>query len=219
MPQNTEKVFNIIRDSVLFKGTDEAIIKALLKENNIIQCVKKGDTIYDTEHFSRSLGIIIEGSCKAENTAGNKSVILKKFKEGDMFGAAALFTQNENYVSKITAITDCVIVFISQEEAERLVRSDSAFALNYIAFLSDRIRFLNSKIDGFTAKSIEEKVIHGLYSLPKAEDGRTLINSDLRSLANSLNISRASLYRALDNLCREGKIEKKGTLIILPPEK
>ncbi|MBQ8165330.1 MAG: Crp/Fnr family transcriptional regulator [Clostridia bacterium] len=213
---DSNSIYEVLKDTALFREVDEKIIKKLSEDKNAVKLIKKGETIYAPEKFSRSLGIVADGICRAKNNSGNKSVLLNEFRRGDIFGAAALFTDEECYVSEIVASVDCVIIFISQAQAEEFIKKDSNFAKNYIIFLSDRIRFLNRKINRFTAKTPEDRVLEYLKSQPVASDGHTVIGTDMRSLANALGISRASLYRALDSLQSQNKITKNGTSISLP---
>ena len=209
-------IYEVLYNTVLFRNTDKKLTEKILSEKNSLFSAKKGETIYTPEKFSRSLGIIIDGVCRAKNTCGNKSVLLNEFRSGDIFGAAALFTDDDCYVSEIEVVSDCTIIFITQSAAEKFIEQDSMFAKNYITFLSDKIRFLNRKINRFTAKTPEDRLLEYLKVQPVTEDGRVILSTDMRSLANILGISRASLYRAFDTLQSENKIAKNGNAISLP---
>lgn len=214
--KNIDFIRNVLCNTVLFRNTDKKLTEELLTEKNSVLLAKKGETIYTPEKFSRSLGIVIDGVCRAKNTCGNKSVLLNEFRSGDIFGAAALFTDDDCYVSEIEAVSDCTIIFITQNTAENFIEQDSMFAKNYITFLSDKIRFLNRKINRFTAKTPEDRLLEYLKVQPISEDGSIILSTDMRRLANILGISRASLYRALDTLQSENKIVKNGNAISLP---
>lgn len=213
---DTDFIRKVLYNTVLFRNTGGELIEKLLDEKDSVFLAKKGETIYTPAKFKRSLGIVISGVCHAKNTCGNKTVLLNEFHRGDIFGAAALFTDDDCYVSEIEAVSDCTIVFITQNTAESFIEQDSVFAKNYIRFLSDKIRFLNRKINRFTAKTPEDRLLEYLKVQPMSEDRRITLNTDMRSLANILGISRASLYRALDTLQSENKIVKTGTAISLP---
>ena len=107
IPHDIDFIRQVIADTVLFRGTDKQLINTLSKQPDTIKSIKKGETIYTPEKFAHSLGIVIAGVCKAKNTCGNKTVLLNEFKQGDIFGAAALFTDDKCYVSEIVATTDC----------------------------------------------------------------------------------------------------------------
>ena len=168
----------------------------------------KGEVIFDQTHFERALGIVASGRIKAAKLKGEQSLPLRAFGPGEIFGAAALFG-GEDYVTRLEAATDCCIVFLSQPLVQDLFAREGRVALNYIRFLSDRIRFLNAKIDSFTAGSAEERLARYLLTLPVQEDTVTLPCS-LSELAKALDIGRASLYRALDAIEDAGIIGRAG---------
>ena len=60
----------------------------------------------------------------------------------------------------------------------------------------------------FTAGSAEDKLAVYLYSLGSSED--TVTVGSMSSLASQLGISRASLYRAVENLVSVGAVKYDG---------
>jgi CRP-like cAMP-binding protein len=57
---------------------------------------------------------IIKGKAKATTLSGEG--LLTRFGRGDLFGAAAVFGDNKEYISKIVADSDCTVQFIEQEK-------------------------------------------------------------------------------------------------------
>jgi CRP-like cAMP-binding protein len=78
--------------------------------------------------------------------------------------------------------------------------------------LAGRVRFLNRKIQCFTAGSAERRL--ALWLLSEEEEVITLPSS-LTTLSDMLDIGRASLYRALDKLENSGLISREGRNIAL----
>ena len=90
--------------------------------------------------------------------------------------------------------------------------------MNYVRFLSDRIRFLNSKIATFTADSAKSKLMRYLVSqaeLQNNPEGNVVLPVSCQKLAESLNIGRASLYRAFEQLENDGLIRRSGKAVAL----
>ena len=85
---------------------------------------------------------------------------------------------------------------------------------NYLAFLSEKIRYLNRKIVTLTAGSAERRLAYFLdTSIPENAADIPTITVPMNSLAEMLNLGRASLYRAADRLSEEGFIERDGKTI------
>jgi CRP-like cAMP-binding protein len=141
-------------------------------------------------------------------SADEKSrIILRDMMEGETFGAAALFGANELYVSKICARTPCAVTFISEESLRDLFSKYPECSVNYISFLSSKIRYLNSKIAELSLPNAEMRVLEHIRK--NAQDGKLRAGS-MSAIAKKLNIGRSSLYRALDSLEKDGYIFKNG---------
>ena len=118
-----------------------------------------GETIYTPSEFKRALGIVAEGEVSVMNPGGAQLNVIPK---GGCFGAAALFDESESdfaYVTTLIAHKACQVVFISDVQLQEWITRYPAMALNYIRFLSGRVRFLNRRIDSFTSPSSEEALI------------------------------------------------------------
>lgn len=197
----------IILQSFLFKNVLNADL--LLSQFSLTQpCYyQKNDTIFDKDRFEKSLGIILSGTAIAVSNT-EKELPLTEFHEGDIFGAAALFGSSSNYVSKIIAQTDCAIQFISESELIHFFELDSQISVNYIRFLSEKIRFLNSKLAIFNEDNVESRLYRYLQHNSDEENVKP-IEYSMTHLAETLGIGRTSLYRALDSLESKGLIIRK----------
>ena len=83
----------------------------------------------------------------------------------------------------------------------------------YLQFLAERVQFLNAKIRSFTAGSTERRL--ALWLAEHAQNG-AIRTPSLSMLAETLDIGRASLYRALDKMELEGLITRNGREIKVP---
>lgn len=210
-----KNIFNIIRKIFLFHGTDETLFeKAISGDGFHIKQYMSGDIIYDPKIFEHSLGIILSGSANIATANDSKNVLLKTIKTGSVFGAASLFGDEPEYVTQITAKRMTSVAFFSQLSIMEIITTDNRAAINYINFLSDRVRFLNHKILSFTSGSAENRLARYIYKLPET-NGTITIPIGLNQLADSLDIGRASLYRAFDILESNGCIKRNGKEIII----
>ena len=85
-------------------------------------------------------------------------------------------------------------------------------ALNYISFLSDRIRFLNGKVRSFASGTNEEKLAR--FFLENEENGQISLKN-LSSLASSLSLGRASLYRIIEIMAERGIISREKNTVTI----
>ena len=144
------------------------------------------------------IGLVSAGKVRLTTGFKSKEVLLKYAGVGEAFGAASLFGSFA-YPTECIADCDCVT---------RLIGENTVISLNYLRFLSSKISFLNREIAVFTAGSAEDKLALYLYSLGSSED--TVTVGSMTSLASQLGISRASLYRAVENLVSVGAVKYDG---------
>ncbi len=176
-------------------------------------CYQKGEVIFDSRLARPALGLVLEGRVQVLHGR----VVMNTLTAGDVFGAAALFGEPEEYVSTVRAEVPCRVLFLSQDTVTRWMAAVPSVAENYVRFLSDRIRFLNRRLATLTAGQTDGKLWRFLLSKQDA-DGRVVIAGGMTELAEKLNMSRSSLYRSLDLLTELGKIRRQGKTIVLIQE-
>ena len=155
------------------------------------------------------LVILLWGRARVNRRQEDKTVLLNRLEAGSCFGFAGLYSDSLPD-TEIVFSADTTIVVIPRDTVERLIMEDAAFARNIISTLSKKVRFLNSKIAGYTAKDSGEKLYRYLLTLPADENGLISLEESMASLARRLDMGRASLYRAFDHLTEDGKLQKIG---------
>ncbi|MBQ2135746.1 MAG: Crp/Fnr family transcriptional regulator [Clostridia bacterium] len=191
----------------LFEGLSDAERTQAIKSLEEPKAFTKGDIIYSEKNFFRAIGYFISGTATA--VANNKSnIVMKKFGAGMSFGVAAVFGEGNSYISTITAQEDCVIQFVSEQKLRELFSLFPVTAVNYISFLSEKVRFLNKKLSIISCTTAEDTVLK--YLLESADDeGFVLMPKNMSLLAKSLGVGRSSLYRSLESLEKNGNIERQ----------
>ena len=188
----------------LFDGAPEAL--AELGEAKLMT-YHRGESIYDDTDCPKALGVLLRGRAEAVSPA-RETAVLSTFGPGAVFGAAALFGMEHHYVSRIRAVTDCTVQFLSEELLERLFLRHPHTAVNYIAFLSSRVRLLNGKIAVLEQNDVEGRLYRYLTENCD-ENGRLPGRLTMTRLAATLNMGRTSLYRAVESLNRKNLIVRK----------
>ncbi len=213
----TNRHKEVLLHTPLFKGLTVAELdRCLAIAGAVYGRFAKGEVIYQRNHYERRLGIILEGCVKVNKVSDDgQKIIMNILSEGSLVGGATLFHDFDYYVVEITATMDTNLLFLSQAALERMFQADYRLARNYISYLSSRIYFLNHKIDRFTRSSAERKLMDYLADNAVESNGghEVCLLYTMKDLAAALNISRASLYRVLDNLEKEGIIQKEQNCI------
>lgn len=195
----------------LLEGLSEKEKAKIIESFDSPLLFKKGEIIYTADKFSNSLGFICSGKAFAVTNTGQE-LVMNSFGKGACFGAAALFGGGEKYVSTVIAKTDTEVLFISEDTLNSIFTDFPKTSINYISFLSDKIRFLNKKLSMLSCSNIDETVYRYLSSVLDNE-GYALIPKNMTLLSKMLGIGRASLYRSLDKLEESGKILKENNKI------
>lgn len=209
----------IIYSLKLFDGCDREMIEKMIISGGSSKTFRSGE-IMEAE-FSPSVGILLSGRGVIYSSDKGRQTLLRFISPGSAVGVASLFAA-EPPATRIEACGDgkSEMFFIGKEAFENLLEESSAFRINLIKFLADRVSFLNSKIDTVTAGSAERKLAIFIKNSPVSGDGTIELGMSMTALAHALDIGRASLYRAFDAL-EEAEIIKrdKGTVSLISQNK
>lgn len=199
---NTKNIIEILKSTFLFSSIkDEDLLKIVTDFTNE-KSYKKNSIIFSKNSEEKCIAIIVKGTAQVKK----EHIVLNTLKQGDMFGAITLYNNSKYFVNDIVAISDCRVIFINKDGIDFLISKSPRFAKKYIEYLSDRIYFLNGKIDTYTSPTADDKLYAYLVSI--SNDNIANLNIKMTELAKQLNLSRASLYRAFDELIEKGKISK-----------
>ena len=200
------EILKFLSNLPLFKSTaKEALDAALCAQGSRILTVGTGERV--EMQSGKHLGVLLRGRAQIRSTDGERTVILRTLREGDVFGAASLFLQEAPPLSRIEASESCTALFLDLQTVRALMQRDPGFMDAYLSFLAGRVQFLNQKIRCFTAGSTERRVALWLAS---QGEGEFSLADSLIALSDTLDIGRASLYRALDKLEANGLISRSG---------
>ena len=205
----------LAQKTFLFAGIPEEEIASLLGFSGVrVEHYEKDQVIFDRADTERALGIILYGTCVVTKESENGKMPMSVLRQTDLFGAASLFHDEEAYVARVMAQESTWVLLISEEALRSMMQMDFRVTENYLRYLTARIRFLSGRLDGFLPQSVEERVLNHIKT--RAEDGLYESEWNVTQLADALRISRTTLYRAMDKLVSDGKIERHGRAFRLP---
>ncbi len=200
---------NFLKKTRIFKDADEKILTSVLNTYGKSVSYAKNDIVFSRETYSPVLCLIIKGEARVSKG----ETVISHLKDGEIFGAAFLYNQSYEFENTVTALTPLKVVIIEKSGVDELIKCDSSISFNYISYLSERIGFLNSKIEGYTKPSAEEKLMLYLKKNADMNNGKCEISVSMTELSHVLQISRASLYRVIEALENQGKICRDGKKI------
>ena len=199
----TPSEYKMLKTCFIFSEMKTDDMNAFLasKECKILE-FSKGEVIFGKNEVNNGLGILLKGKAMAACSTEKDSSI-KVFSSGEVFGAASVFCEKKNHsFALVKANTACRVLFIEKEGLKKLLCKSPETALKYIGFLSERVEFLNRRISTFTEGQATVRLCK--YIL---ENENTLGNINFAALARTLDISRASLYRARGELEKTNSVE------------
>ena len=211
-----ETEMELVLKTELFRGSPPSVLTRILAVSDCTAAdYEKNDVVYDKTNFSRSLGIVLDGRLRVtKENADKRPIVMSTLQRGALFGAAALFNSEPEYATKITAIERSRVLFLPQRLIKRMIEREPDIAENYIRYLSERILFLNRKIYFLTAGTAEQRLA-GFLLDNLAVGEYSEMPMPMHRLADALNMSRASLYRAFDELTQSGAVSKQGKLVCI----
>ena len=204
-----EQVIKTLKNSSLFLCLNEKQLSKLAYDFCTVTDYKKGELIYSKGEKKKQIGVIMKG----EALVTKDSLVINKLQKNDIFGAITLYNSDRRFINSISAYSDCTVVYVSCEGVDYAINNNTAFSKKYIEYLSDRIYFLNKKIQTYTTSKAEEKLYNFLLSV--AENNTFYLEIKMTELARALSLSRASLYRCFDKLEADGKIKREGKEITI----
>ena len=208
----TTDVLNILKELPLFSICDPMLLQeAVVSSGAHLAELEAGEA--PPPFYDEMLGVVLKGKLQILSADKQTPVVLRAVNAGHVFGAASLFLEKATPVSRLLAQSKCQLFYLSRDAVRTLLHKDHRFMDTYLQFLAERVQFLNAKIRSFTAGSTERRL--ALWLTEHAQNGAVRAPS-LSTLASTLDIGRASLYRALDKLELEGLITRNGREIKVP---
>ena len=205
-----QAVFDTVRAITLFSALLDTEITELIRSSELLRYEANSEISSDG-----AITIILKGSISVTKRSGDKKLLMRMFGAGSVSGVASLFSDATDSVSSLTALSHSEVLLIPGESVTALIHENGAFAMDYIKFLTSRIRFLNSRIKAYTASGTEAKLAFHLLLSDEFETNEIELHVSYSKLAEMLDMGRASLYRAIDTLTAKGIIAKDGKRILI----
>lgn len=194
-----------IRKCYLFDGiNDEQLPEAIKLLNGRIKKVEKDDFIVQLGGVLQNAGLLLKG--KIESSFQNENydqITMHTFTGGYLFGEALVINDAKNSPVQVRAVEDCIVLFI---DLKVIYHSDIQSPLrvilteNLIKSLARKNLILNQKVRILSRKSLRERILFYLGTLPKDKNGWVKIPFNKTVLAEYLGVNRSALSRELGRM-------------------
>lgn len=192
--------------------SQDSLKKVLSNDASFFAEYKNGQLIFSSEKYTEAIGFIVSGGAKVVKKGS--SLMIKRLYQNDIFGFQSLFTGQAYEINEVYAVCDTLVFYITKSAVVALTQLEKNFQLDFIRILSKEVNFLNKKLCSLTGGSAESRLAD--FFLTSFGDYKTFsLDISMSQLAFSLDIGRASLYRALDSLIESSAVEKEGKLLRL----
>ena len=206
--------FELLKDSVLFKGLDSTEIA------EILQCMeaeqknyRKGDVIIYEQEEVNELGIIVSGTALSSklNILG-KEIIVTLHHAGTYSALLTALSDKRKCPMSIHAIEPLHLLSIPRNNLFRYYpekeHTHRIFLSNLFDSVSERALELHDRNDCLIMPSIREKVTTFLSRISKEKNAKIFeIPFNREEMARYLDVDRSALSRELGVMQKEGIIE------------
>ena len=219
MITNQEYLYSI-RKCYLFDGIkDEQLTEAIKLLNGRIRKVEKDDFIVQLGGVLRNAGLLLKG--KIESSFQNENydqITMHTFGGGYLFGEAIVINSAKNSPVQVRAVEDSIVLFIDlsaiyQSEIASTLRM--ILAENLIKSLARKNLILNQKVRILSQKSLRDRILIYLGTLPKDKNSFVKIPFTQTALAEYLGVNRSALSRELGRMQKEELLTVEGKKINL----
>ena len=201
------EIYHSAESNSLFRGVSRPDVNKYLDEKSLsVAEYGKGDEICSPLMYEIRMGIILSGKAIISPAGFERRVCMRTIGSGAVFGIPNLYAEGADFPSRITSAANTSVLFISPDSYKALIENNLSAMRNFLRFMSERIIYLNRKIASYTAGSSEKRL--AFFLLENAENGIVEPEISMSDIANTLDIGRASLYRALDTLTSLGLISR-----------
>ena len=203
----------ILQKTPLFGTIDPADYPELLDFLQAsVRRFRKGQMLVNLGDPFRHIGIVLEGTLEGSFENENFDQInMNYFQKGALFGESLALANIEYSPIQLRALEDSLVIYLDPSVIYRTEAWDSpskkTIIANLVRGLSLQNVFLNLKIRIHTQKSIRDKVLIYLYSLPAGPDGWKTVPFSQTALAEFLGVNRSALARELTKMKADGVLK------------
>ncbi len=211
-----KKYFELISQTILFKGLPDQHIEALL---NIAQekAFAKNELIFSEGDEGNGFFVTVDGLIKIYKLSlEGKEQIFHIFSPGEPFGEVPVFS-GQTFPANAEAISNSRALFFSRKSIVKLISENPSLALNMLAVLSQRLRQFTVQIENLSLKEVPGRLAAHLIMLAIEQEktDTIVLNISKAHLASLLGTIPETLSRILTRMAGQHLIDVQGRKIKL----
>ncbi|MBC2716091.1 MAG: Crp/Fnr family transcriptional regulator [Desulfobacteraceae bacterium] len=210
------KYFELISQTILFKGLPDQHIDELLKiarEKDFVKNV----LIFTEGDNGDGFYINVEGLVKIfKLSPEGKEQILHIFGPGEPYGEVPVFS-GQTFPANAETLSKCRSLFFPRKAIVNLITENPSIALNMLAVLSLRLRQFTVQVENLSLKEVPGRLAAHLLILSIEQDKTDTINLNISKsqLASLLGTIPETLSRILSKMAGQNLIDVQGRKIKL----
>jgi len=158
--------------------------------------VSKGTIVVSEGDNTREMYIVHKGELEAIRSVGEHERVMRHIKEGDFFGELSLLN-NEPRSATVKATEAAVLLKISPESFETLVKKSPDLSLKIIKALAERLCKSNEEIAGLQEQEEDMKLLKSVISKIKSIGNKGVkgikVDATLESIAEEIKSPKEAL--------------------------
>ena len=203
-------MIEILKETVVFNGIDEKIIKNILEKTKYeIKKYSPDESIAFRGDEVKGLYVILKGTLTTEMLTEEGNVIkIEELVPSDVIASAFIFGKKNSFPVDLIAKNEAEILFIERKEFLKILFSQEKILENFLNEISNKAQLLTNKIwNSFNNKTIKKKFCD---YVKKSQENDKFFIENLGALAEFFGVERPSLSRVLSDLVKNEKLERIG---------
>lgn len=179
-----------------------------IESNKIIYEVKKGQLIFKEGHIVEGIYFIYTGFVKVHKHWGSTKELIVRFAgDGEILGHRGLSTKNIRYPISATALSDCVICYISMDFFNSTLKVNPGFNYKFLMFMADELQESEKKMRDLAQMSVKSRLALALEYFSSefgiTEDNVLKISFSKQDIASYIGTTYETLFRTINELTEE----------------
>jgi CRP/FNR family transcriptional regulator len=182
----------------------------------------KGEVIFNEGEKVTGIYFVYDGAIKVHKKWGDKELILRFAKKGDIFGHRGLGNDIYSPISA-TAVEPSTVCFIEIDFFLASLKVNEEYLFQLLMFFADELKVSENKMRNLAHMPVKGRVAQALLTLRQKfgtqKDGFIDLTLSRQDLASYTGATYETVFRVLSELAEENAIKQSGKNIGVVDEK